>query len=357
MSTIEEIRKNNFILLDCISGSQAYGLNTKNSDIDKRGIYYLSRESFFSNADPLQISNGTGDESYTELGKFFELLAKNNPTMIEMMNTPKDSILYQHPLLNEITPDIYLSKLCLDTFAGYAVAQIKKAKGLKKKINVTMSEERKTILDFCYIPINQGSVPLTEYLALHDLKMEYCGLSKIPHMHDLFALFYDESGSYKGIMQNEKANEVCLSSIPKGALPITYLSFNKSGYSQYCREYKEYWSWVKNRNESRYQTTLSHGKSYDAKNMMHTFRLLYMSLEIATEGCVNVKRNDRDRLLQIKMGEFEYEDLIKRAEELLAEVKEAYLASNLPKQPDKNRLKQLLVQFREELYIPVKSKN
>jgi hypothetical protein len=59
------------------------------------------------------------------------------------------------------------------------------------------------------------------------------------------------------------------------------MNFNKDSYSIYCREYKEYQEWEKKRNEQRYQSTLSHGKSYDAKNMMHTFRLLNMAEEIA----------------------------------------------------------------------------
>ena len=37
--TIDYIKKNNLILLEVISGSHAYGLNTEDSDIDKRGIF------------------------------------------------------------------------------------------------------------------------------------------------------------------------------------------------------------------------------------------------------------------------------------------------------------------------------
>ena len=38
------------------------------------------------------------------------------------------------------------------------------------------------------------------------------------------------------------------------------------------------------------------------KNMMHVFRLLEMAIEIGKEKKVNVKRSNRDFLLEIKSG-------------------------------------------------------
>ena len=91
-----------------------------------------------------------------------------------------------------------------------------------------------------------------------------------------------------------------LSSVPKDEQPIAMLYFNKDGYSVYCKQYKGYWDWVSKRNEDRYNTTMTHGKKYDSKNMMHVFRLLLVAKEIATEGKINVFRKDRDFLLAIK---------------------------------------------------------
>lgn len=93
------------------------------------------------------------------------------------------------------------------------------------------------------------------------------------------------------------------------------MSFNKDSYSIYCREYKEYLEWEEKQNEQRYQSTLSNGKSYDAKNMMHTLRLLSMAEEIALYQQVIVKREDRDFLLKIRNREFEFDALMKMAEE------------------------------------------
>ena len=47
--------------------------------------------------------------------------------------------------------------------------------------------------------------------------------------------------------------------------------------------------------------------------MMHVFRLLDMAGEIATGKGVIVRRPNRDFLLSIRKGDFEYEELVKQA--------------------------------------------
>jgi hypothetical protein len=77
---------------------------------------------------------------------------------------------------------------------------------------------------------------------------------------------------------------------------------------------------VEERNDERYKNTKSHGKNYDAKNMMHTFRLLNMAEEIAVHHRVIVHRKDRDFLLRIRAGDFEYEELIGMVEEKMIKI-------------------------------------
>jgi len=348
---LKYIKKEGLLLLDCISGSKAYALDTAQSDTDKRGVFYMPRNNFFGLEDAIQVSNDSNDESYSELGRFFALIVKSNPTMIELLNTPRACVLTKHPIFDKVLKEDYLSKQCKDTFAGYAVTQIRKAKGLKKKISNPVEPDRKSVLDFCFVPDHQGSIPLQEFLKMRALDQSNCGLAKVPHMHDIYGLYYSENSNYKGVVQKDSANEVSLSSIPKGEKPITLMSFNKSGYSSYCKEYKEYWQWVKKRNDLRYQYTLQHGKNYDAKNMMHTFRLLAMAQEIGALGEVNVKRPDRAFLLKVRSGEFEYEELLLMAEERIQIIEDTFATSSLPDKPNADRLNNILVEFRETLYL------
>ena len=156
--------------------------------------------------------------------------------------------------------------------------------------------------------------------------------------------------NYSDIMKKDNANDVALSSIEKQAQPIGLLYFNRDGYSTHCKTYREYQDWVAKRNNDRYNSTMAHGKRYDAKNMMHVFRLLTMAKEIATEGELKVYRKDRKFLLSIKAGEFEYDELVKQAEVLKAELPILFANSTLPKEPDMKKVNEVLQMMRMKCY-------
>lgn len=341
------------MLLDCISGSTAYNLNISGSDIDKKGIFIMPQKQLYGFEQQGQISSESNDEVYFEIARFLELLVKNNPNILELLNTPKSCVLYRHPLMDLIKPDDFLSKLCLDTFAGYAQTQIKKARGLNKKINKPVEIIRKTVLDFCYVMYKNGSIPLINWLEENKLTQEKCGLVSVNHFRDVYLLFHQNQllvGKLNGIVSGPQANDVQLSAVPKEIEHMALINFNKDGYSVYCREYKEYRDWEDKRNDLRYQNTLSHGKKYDAKNMMHTFRLLNMAEEIALYGQVNVYRSDRQFLLKVRNGDFDFEELMKLVEEKMAMIKELYNSSSLPDKPDLLQTESLLITIREAFY-------
>ncbi len=318
--TLQQLHNDSsLLLLKCIGGSQSYGLALPHSDTDIKGIYILPQKEFYGLTFTDQVNNETNDEVYFEIKKFIDLLSKNNPNILELLNTPEDCILHKHPVMNQVKAEMFLSRLCNHSFAGYAYAQIKKARGLNKKILNPIDKQRKSILDFCYVVYGQGSIPLQRWLEIRQYNQKDCGLVRIDHMRDVYAIFhasqFQEAIQLQGISSGEDANDVSLSSVPKGIEPLSVLSFNRDGYSVYCREYKEYWDWVNKRNEERYSNTISHGKNYDSKNMMHVFRLLNMAEEIARYKQVNVRRKEREWLLRVRAGEFLYEDLLKQAEE------------------------------------------
>lgn len=350
--TVDDLRGQKLILFECISGSRAYGLERSGSDTDIRGLFVLPKTQFYGLTYLPQISDASQDVVFYELRRFVDLLYKNNPNLLEMLHMPADCILYKHRSFDRLEPEFFLSKHCRNTFAGYAMTQIRKARGLNKKILNPMSRERKSVLYFCYVVEGQGSRPLLEWLDERNWRQERCGLVNIPHMKDLYALFYDSSGelNYQGILRNASANEVVLSSIPKKEEPVTELYFNRDGYSSYCKDYKAYWDWVKERNEERYRNTLAHGKRYDAKNMMHTFRLLDMAAEILEEGRIRVRRPNRDELLRIRSGAYQYDELIERAEQKLNEIDALYEKSTLPEEPDRDAIEKVLLEMREDWY-------
>lgn len=347
---IDYIKKHQLILFEVVSGSQAYGLATPQSDVDIKGVFYLPKESFYTGDYLEQINNATNDVVYYELGKYIELLTKNNPNILEMMCTPDQHVLYKHPLIEQITPELFLSKLAKETFAGYAMTQIKKAKGLNKKFNNPVSETRLAVLDFCYIIQHGKTLPVKQWLMINHYENHYCGLAKLNHTKGVYALYYDRNAGYKGIVKDELSNDVACSSIEKGAELQVYLFFNQEAYSSHCKNYSEYWSWVEKRNESRYKGNQDHGKGYDAKNMMHTIRLLQQVNDLFKTGKLTVERKNREELLAIKRGERSYTELLHYAEELLLEIEEHSFVSSLQEFPDEQIVRQLLIGIREELY-------
>lgn len=353
--TFEQLQKEpQHLLFRCIGGSRAYNLHLPESDTDIKGVFVSPQTELYGFGYTSQVSNHTNDESYFEIGRVIELLCKNNPNILELISAPIQTILFKHPLMYLIRPEDFLSKLCLDSFAGYAKTQIKKARGLNKKINRPVEKERKGILDFCYVIQGNGTMPLPEWLQRHDFLQEDCGLVNVSHFRDTYMLYHNgqlnASCKLAGIVSGATAQDVSLSAVPKGLNPLVIAHFNKDGYSVYCKEYNEYWQWVNKRNEVRYQNTLSHGKNYDSKNMMHTFRLLSMAEEIALHGKVGVFREDREYLLKIKRGEFEYDDLLQQVEEKMQLIEVLYERSSLPDAPDVQKAEALLIQIREQFY-------
>lgn len=348
--TIADIRERGLIIQECISGSKAYGLDTINSDTDIKGVFILPKSDFYSLNYIPQISNESNDIVFYELGKYIELLLVNNPNILELLKTPKDSVIFKHEYLDSLTSEAIISKLCRNTFGKFAYSQIKKATGLNKKILNPMPEKRKSIFSFCYVNYMQGSLPLKEYLFQNKWKQEHCGLVQIPHMKNVYGLYYSELHHYKGILSYEDSNELVMTAIPENEIQKTILYFNRDGYSTYCKEHREYWDWVEKRNESRYENTISHGKNYDSKNMMHVIRLLEMALEIGQTGKINVRRPNREFLMDIKAGKYEYDTLMEIAEGLQEKVNLAFDQSTLQETPDVKAIQLLSYQIREKFY-------
>ena len=400
--TIKDIEEKGMIAYKYMAGSYSQNLYTEGvSDIDFHGVYFTDFTKLIGlgNDYEEEISDEKHDETYHEFGKWMTLLSKGNPNALESLFVPEQMVVGEvHPAIQEVLKnrDKFVSKEVVKSLSGYAFNQIKKARGLGKKI-VNPVTERKDVLDFCYTFKNQGSQPIKEFLAENHLDQRYCGVVNIPSMKDTYGVYYDwaayfkfenidwycidfgiggpkhpfdkfisdadaknikeriknkEFFKYSGIVYPEdieKSNEIRLSSIPKGERPICFMTYNKDAYTCHCREYKEYQEWVEKRNQKRYSKAVEAG--YNQKNMCHCVRLLTMAKEISEGKGFNLWRtDDRDFLMGIKNGDYTYEYLIEYSEKLLADVNENLPKSDLPDEVDKDFVNDLLVKCRMEYY-------
>jgi uncharacterized protein len=347
--TLEEARSPRCRLLEVVSGSCAYGTDTPESDVDLKGVFVQPLDGLLGGRRAEQISDESHDIVFYELGRFAELLERNNPNLLEMLFTPADCVVFRHSLMDHFTGEVILSKLCCEAFAGYALTQIRKARGLNKKIVNPQPPERKDILDFCYVLEGQGSVPLMAWLQQRGLRQHDCGLTAVPHARDSYALYHAAPGVYAGI-RGPESSDVRLSSVPREAAPIAWMIFNRDGYKKHCKDWREYHDWVANRNEARYEGTLAHGQGYDAKNLMHTFRLLDSAEEIAVRQRLTVRTPNREWLLRVKAGEFSYDELLALAEERIERIHRLYQISALPELPDHAAIGRAVVTIRRTRY-------
>jgi len=345
--TVARVRERDLLLFETIAGSHAYGTAIEGSDEDRRGVF-VAPLFFIGGLNRIeQVADERNDQVYYEIGQFFVLLLKNNPNALELLAMPEDCIQFRHPLFKLITPDLFLSKLCGRTFGEYAMGQIRKARGLNKKIVNPQPETRRPLLDFCHVPQGQGSVPVLEWLRSQKIEPEACGLTVVQHTAGLHAIYHDAGADYRGLVSPKSPDALVFSSVPIAAEPIAWMHFNQDAFRAHCKNHREYWEWVELRNAERYDTNVAHGRGYDSKNLMHTLRLLEMAGEIAREGILRTRRPNREYLLKVRAGDFEYEELVAKAEELLNEVQADFDRSSLPDEPDREAVESLLVEIRE----------
>ena len=351
--TIQELKDKGLIIFEGVVGSQAYGIATPASDIDIKGVYIQPIEDILSFGYIEQVSDSTNDTTYYEIQRFLELIQRNNPNILELLNLPEDCINIKDPIFNEILEigENFITKICKYSFGGYAVEQIKKSRGLNKKIVNPVDKKLKTILDFCYIVKGQGTIKLSTFLKNKNYSQEDLGVINLPHAKDLYSVFYSEKIPYRGVV-NEKGttSEIRLSSIPIGEEPVATMFYNKDGYSLYRKKYKEYWEWVEKRNPSRYNDNASHGKGYDGKNLAHCHRLLDMAIEIGEGKGINVRRENREQLLSIRRGEYDFDQIISEAEMKIKKMDEIFKDSDLPNSLDNKFINELLLKIRKKRY-------
>jgi len=116
-----------FIIYRCIVGSRAYGLETEESDTDRRGIYLAPAELQWSLfGAPEQFEDNAQQSCYWELQKFIVMALRANPNILECLFSPL--VEKATPLGEELLAirEAFLSQMIFQTFNGYALSQFKK---------------------------------------------------------------------------------------------------------------------------------------------------------------------------------------------------------------------------------------
>lgn len=388
--TVEYIESNNLVLLKTLVGSYSQNLQTENSDKDYYGVFKIKEEDYYSleyKLDPFDTVTSTSkdnDVTYIEIGKFIELLYKNNPNALELLASSKidGNLVIKNGLIDNIDINRVISKKCLDTFGKYATSQIKKATGLNKKMNNPIPIKQKTILDFCYLYgySNKGSKVFKDVIKNIGVDQKFFGLRPIKNCKSTYEVYYDyhswscfgeddksverrekenidknifKFAKFKGVIHPEKFSpQLRISEIPKNEnseyfiVFVGFIYYNLEGYETYLKDYREYREWVEKRNPERYKNNL--GQKYDVKNLAHCARLLTIAKEIGENKGIILKRiDDKDFFLNIKLGKVNYKDILEYSNNIISLLPDLYQNSTLRDVVDFDYLNNILIKIRK----------
>jgi predicted nucleotidyltransferase len=348
----------NTIIFGCIVGSHAYGTNVEGSDEDRKWVYVQSHIDLFINGYRPQIELSKDEVAY-ELSRFLELALKANPTILELLFSPEDCILYKHPSFDKLLniKRQFLTKQCRLSFGGYAISQIEKARGLDKKMNWEKEKTvRKTVLDFCYwieqainprLNDNYQSAPIKTVFS--ETQLAKMALSAIPNTRGLYNVFCDVRYVFHGIA-DETSNDIRTQEVPRDAVNCGMLFFNKDAYSIHCKEYNEYTNWLQKRNTQRYVDIEGHGQMIDGKNLLHCVRLIEMAIDIAEKKELVVRRPNAEFLKEIRHGKHNLNEILEHAKEGIDKLDEAFNTRLLPERfPAESFLKYLNYDIRKQV--------
>lgn len=121
-------------ILKTLVGSRAHGLDTATSDYDWRGIFVQPTREILSlgyNARTVQWLEGKEDFTNYEIGHFLMLATKANPSVLELLVSPRTEMLEIHGRcwgaeMVALFPYLYDPRDAYNAFTGYSHNQRKK---------------------------------------------------------------------------------------------------------------------------------------------------------------------------------------------------------------------------------------
>lgn len=139
-----------------VFGSKLYGTSTESSDTDLRGFivpdaqYLLGRERW-DQCESLDKNKGE-DTVIWNFQKFFHLLEKNSPNVLEIIFSPKESIVKITPSGQKMIDNkhLFLSKRTISPMQAFSYSEYKKAFEYLPKIDKIGDQRKSHIEDYGY---------------------------------------------------------------------------------------------------------------------------------------------------------------------------------------------------------------
>lgn len=314
---------NNIILLT-LGGSYAYGMEKPDgtSDVDVRGIALNSKSDILLGKDFEQIVEEATDTTVYSFNKMIQLLSNSNPNTIEELGCLPEHYFMLSDIGKELLKNrkMFLSKICVHTFGGYASNQLRRMENKATRL-VGQKQNEEYILK----SINN---------AQYEYKRRY-----FPYDSSNIKLYTDKA------VQSGYDSEI-------------FMDINLKHYP--LRDWTGMWNEMKaivssynkfgKRNEKAVQ------KDKLGKHMAHLIRLYMMCIDILEqEEIITYRGYEHDLLMSVRNGEYldsnrqprsEFYDLLNEYEKRFDYAKEN---TSLPDVPDYKKINEFKMYVNERI--------
>lgn len=251
-----------------LGGSHAYGMDQLGSDLDIRGAALNPKSDILLGKDFEQVTEVNTDTTVYSFNKMIKLLTENNPNIMEILGLKPEHYLHMTDIGCELLDNkkMFLSKVCIHTFAGYANAQLRRLEN-KAARKVALSEKEEHILK-------------TIENARYGIEPRY---------------FSTGMGSCDLYLGDAGRGTEILADVHLSGYPLRDYEGMLSEMKSIIRSYEK--------NSVRNEKAESHGKL--GKHMAHLLRLYMMCIDILeNEEIVTYRRHEHDLLMSIRNGEY-----------------------------------------------------
>lgn len=310
------------VILLGLAGSYSYGTNNENSDIDVRGIALNRKSDLIGMTEFEQYVDNHTDTVIYSFNKMINLLLSCNPNTVELLGLNREHYLFLNEIGQELlhNSSLFLSKRAIQSFGGYADAQLRRLQNALARDSYPQSEKEQHI----YNSVKN---------AMYDFKKRY----------EKF-----ENGAIR--LYTDKSEN------PDFDTEI-FMDVNLTHYP--LRDYKSMWNEMNNIVKDYDKIGKRNRKKDDNhlnKHAMHLVRLFMMAIDILEKGEINTyRKKEQELLLSVRRGEYQKEDGTFREEfyDIVAdyEKKLDYAAEHtiLPDEPDMKKVQEFVMAINEKV--------
>ncbi|CDM68015.1 hypothetical protein CM240_0851 [Clostridium bornimense] len=312
---------NNIIMLG-LAGSYSYGTNNENSDIDIRGITLNRKSDLIGMTYFEQYVDDNTDTCIYSFNKIINLLLNCNPNTIELLGLKQEHYLYLNDIGKELINNkkLFLSKRAIQSFGGYASAQLRRLQNALARDSYPQEEKEKHIYNSVKNAMN----------TFNDRYQEF--------QEGSLKIYIDESN--KTDMKKE-----------------IFVDANLKHYP--LRDYKNIWAEMNNIVKDYDRAGKRNNKKDDNhlnKHAMHLIRLFMMAIDILEKEEINTYReNEQKLLLSIRNGKYQNSDGSFKEEfyEMIDDYEKRldYASQNtsLPNEPNIKEIEEFMINVNEKV--------